>query len=591
MIIYRVKEDKDVRRINDEPIYITENNISSFKIIFDETFCNYKIDDLTFEMRCYLPPEQGEESNYISYILNINDRVAVVPITNDITEKPQIVRIVFFATKGETIIGKTEVVEKEIFDAPTKGDPLTPRAQFDEVINEQREIIEQREQTITEQQGTITSQGEQITELSEQVTELTAENQEQAATITRQNTTIDQLNSRVPPVETLEDPIRPRSEAQVITPSEGYAGLASVTVDRVTAEVDSDIQPENIREGVDILGVEGTYNPVYGTTKGGIYITEKDNEDYARKVVIKDYFGAGELILPFGVNGRSRIDEINFIGENNFTSIANYAFQNYVSLTHFIIPNSVTTIGNYAFDGDMALSGINIPNGVTNIGSYAFQNCKMLDGNVLTLPDTVTTIGQSAFQSAKLKGFTMSSNVKSIGQSAFSNVIFSDQEKIVIPTTCTSLSQYTFSGSNISQLEILANVTSIPTSFLTDGGNNPLELYIGEGIETLGVNCLYNRGGLWKLYLPSTLTSIGNQAFTFAGRCRELTLGNGWNMTFNAGSRATSTIEKSFVVGWLNALKDLTGETAKTLTIGSTNLAKLTAEEIAIATNKNWNLA
>ena len=45
------------------------------------------------------------------------------------------------------------------------------------------------------------------------------------------------------------------------------------------------------------------------------------------------------------------------------------------------------------------------------------------------------------------------------------------------------------------------------------------------------------------------------------------------------------------MVAMFNSLKDLTGDTAKTLTLGSTNLAKLTDEQKAIATNKNWTLA
>lgn len=38
-------------------------------------------------------------------------------------------------------------------------------------------------------------------------------------------------------------------------------------------------------------------------------------------------------------------------------------------------------------------------------------------------------------------------------------------------------------------------------------------------------------------------------------------------------------------------LADLTGSTAKTLVIGATNLAKLTEDDIAVATDKNWTLA
>lgn len=45
------------------------------------------------------------------------------------------------------------------------------------------------------------------------------------------------------------------------------------------------------------------------------------------------------------------------------------------------------------------------------------------------------------------------------------------------------------------------------------------------------------------------------------------------------------------LVNILNALADLTGQSSKRLTVGAINLAKLTAEHKAIATNKNWVLA
>lgn len=41
----------------------------------------------------------------------------------------------------------------------------------------------------------------------------------------------------------------------------------------------------------------------------------------------------------------------------------------------------------------------------------------------------------------------------------------------------------------------------------------------------------------------------------------------------------------------INNLIDFTGQTTQTLTMGATNKAKLTPEEIAIATNKNWTIA
>ena len=52
--------------------------------------------------------------------------------------------------------------------------------------------------------------------------------------------------------------VEPSIEEQLITPDEGIFALSSVTVNPVTSEIDENIKAENIKEGVSILGVEGT---------------------------------------------------------------------------------------------------------------------------------------------------------------------------------------------------------------------------------------------------------------------------------------------------------------------------------------------
>ena len=47
--------------------------------------------------------------------------------------------------------------------------------------------------------------------------------------------------------------------SQTIEPDSGYAGLSKVTIAPVTATIDPNIQPGNIRKGITILGVTGTY--------------------------------------------------------------------------------------------------------------------------------------------------------------------------------------------------------------------------------------------------------------------------------------------------------------------------------------------
>lgn len=57
--------------------------------------------------------------------------------------------------------------------------------------------------------------------------------------------------------ETVE--VTPSTSAQTIEPTEGKNGITSISVAAVTAAIDANILAENIKSGVTILGVEGTY--------------------------------------------------------------------------------------------------------------------------------------------------------------------------------------------------------------------------------------------------------------------------------------------------------------------------------------------
>lgn len=60
-----------------------------------------------------------------------------------------------------------------------------------------------------------------------------------------------------PTLETLT--VAPSTTAQTLTPPSGVDGFDEVEVNAVTAAIDSDIQAGNIKSGVEILGVTGTY--------------------------------------------------------------------------------------------------------------------------------------------------------------------------------------------------------------------------------------------------------------------------------------------------------------------------------------------
>jgi hypothetical protein len=128
---------------------------------------------------------------------------------------------------------------------------------------------------------------------------------------------------------------------------------------------------------------------------------------------------------------------------------------------------------------------------------------------------------------------------------------------------------------------------------ITDIGNNAFqgctklkEIYIPEGVTRIAQNAFFGNP-ISTVYLPSTLTSMGASVFS-TQYFRNVTLGQGFNLSLNIGM-GSYTVD--CMIDMFNALKDNTGTTAKTLTLGATNLAKLTAEQLQIATEKNWNVA
>ena len=53
--------------------------------------------------------------------------------------------------------------------------------------------------------------------------------------------------------------VTPSTSDQTINVVDNITGYAPINVSAVTAAIDANIQPENIKEGVTILGVTGTY--------------------------------------------------------------------------------------------------------------------------------------------------------------------------------------------------------------------------------------------------------------------------------------------------------------------------------------------
>ena len=233
-------------------------------------------------------------------------------------------------------------------------------------------------------------------------------------------------------------------------------------------------------------------------------------------------------------------------------------------LTELIIPQGIIKIGSNAFSYCGNLISVTIPDSVTSIGSYAFSDCTNLES--ITIPSSVTSIGNNAFSSCfKLKDITIPNSITRIEASTFTNC--QTLQSITIPNGVTFIGNYAFyTCIKLDNITIPNSVTSIGSYAFSDCTN------------------------LESITIPSSVTSIGSKSFRNLSNLTSVIIGDGFNAN-NLDLSASTLYTRETILQWLNALAERTGLTAYKLTIGATNLAKLTEQDILIATNKNWTLA
>ena len=118
------------------------------------------------------------------------------------------------------------------------------------------------------------------------------------------------------------------------------------------------------------------------------------------------------------------------------------------------------------------------------------------------------------------------------------------------------------------------------------------EIILPDNLKVLSGNTYVfsHVDSLEYLWIPNTITTtIPANVFSTAPSLTVIELQEGFNISANFSN--CTNLTKEAIVNMLYALKNLKGASAKSLTLGETNLAKLSASDIAIATNKNWTLS
>jgi len=223
--------------------------------------------------------------------------------------------------------------------------------------------------------------------------------------------------------------------------------------------------PTNAVLGQDILlGCSGLKKLTYSGTVASYYLSYQALD-------VEEVVFTGNSIVSEAWSYRGELKKITFTAEN--TVINSKAFSNCGGLTSLVIPENIIYLGKFAFSHCNGLVSVVIPETLTSLDSQVFAECENL--KEVTVPGTAAIFTSGLF----------------------------DDCKAIEKITLTSLE----TGHYLQQLfasSYLAN-KNLPISLK--------EVVLSEGIAALDNMLLTRAENVEKVTLPSTLETIGEQAF------------------------------------------------------------------------------
>lgn len=377
------------------------------------------------------------------------------------------------------------------------------------------------------------------------------------------------------PIENLQEKeVNPTTEKQEIIADKEYSALSKVMINAVTRDIDSNIQSYNIKKDVSILGVTGNVIELNGEersttpTKDTQIITPSADKNAITKMTVNPI--PDEYIIPSGEI------EINANGNYNVTDkvSARVSVPEKTLTTKTITANGTYNASDDNVDG---YSQVTVETSGVDINDY-YNLKKRTFGNITYYIKTIPLIDTSSYTNMESL-FRYYESLESIPLLDTSNV----KTMMRMCEYCKNLKSFPqFDTSKVTNfynmLKWCVSLKELPR----------LDFSSAQAIRdmTYGVYRYIKLGGfkdLGKGY--DTSKSANNPDYA-------LDISQGSTIE-SPNSIFPTDIDHDSLMNVINNLYDIANKGVKTqqLVLGSKNLAKLTAEEVAIGTSKGWSIS
>lgn len=308
-----------------------------------------------------------------------------------------------------------------------------------------------------------------------------------------------------------------------------------LTAPSLRTEASGNVKGQEAEQSPEVVASQASDESLFKVNEYGTLLGFADGVDVS---------SVTDIVIPSSVNGVN----ITFIGNKAFyqntylksvaiqegpNSIGTSTFEGCTSLTSVSFPNSMKEMRDRAFYGDESLQEVYLPDSIDSIGESAFENCTGITSlhisssltaipkhafsglnkcTELIIPSGVATIGDWAFQGWEaLEELTIPDSVKTIGQKAFANLW--SIKTLTVPNSVTTAGQYAFADCKALESMVWSRGAAMIDAYTFKGCLSLKDVTIPDTVKVIQ-SAAFRSTGLQKLYIPKSVTVIGNATFT-----------------------------------------------------------------------------